>query len=229
MIKELLIFGSNGALGTGVTEVLTKKDFNKIYLFDFKFDSESKDDRIKQSVIQDMSIEENVSKAFTNIQTAKEKHFFLFSTIGGFHGGVPLWETEVNDFDKMININLKTNYLIAKHFSRLVQNSAGGSICFTSAYVGNHPEQNKSGYGASKAALSHMVKSFAEEGKKIKLSVNAIAPYIIDTEANRNRMKKADYDDMMKPAEIGELVSSIFYNFNFVSGNIIELKLRFNL
>lgn len=229
MNKELIIFGSNGALGTGVTKVLTKKDFSKIYLFDFKFNSESNDDRIKQFVIQDQSIEENVIKAFINIQASEEKYFFLFSTIGGFHGGVPLWETEVDDFDKMININLKTNYLIAKHFSRFLQNSAGGSLCFTSAHVGSHPEQNKSVYGASKAALSHLVKSFSEEGKKLRLSVNAIAPYIIDTDANRSWMKKADFDDMMKPEEIGQLVNSIFNNFNFVSGNIIELKLRFNL
>lgn len=229
MNKELIIFGSNGALGTGVTKVLTKKDFGKVYLFDFKFNSDSNDDNIKQFVIQDLSVEENVIKAYTNIQPAKEKYFFLFSTIGGFHGGVPLWETDVNDFDKMININLKTNYLIAKHFSGLVQNSAGGSLCFTSAHVGSHPEKNKSVYGASKAALSHLVKSFSAEGKKLKLSVNAIAPYIIDTEANRSWMKKADFEDMMKPEELGELVDSIFSNFNFVSGNIIELKLRFNL
>jgi FlaA1/EpsC-like NDP-sugar epimerase len=36
MQKHLLIFGSNGALGKGVTEVLIKKDYERIYLFDSK-------------------------------------------------------------------------------------------------------------------------------------------------------------------------------------------------
>ena len=35
MKKELLIFGSNGALGKGVTKVLSQKDFDKIYFFDY--------------------------------------------------------------------------------------------------------------------------------------------------------------------------------------------------
>jgi FlaA1/EpsC-like NDP-sugar epimerase len=36
MQKHLLIFGSNGDLGKGVTEVLIKKDYERIYLFDSK-------------------------------------------------------------------------------------------------------------------------------------------------------------------------------------------------
>jgi DNA helicase-2/ATP-dependent DNA helicase PcrA len=36
MKKELLIFGSSGALGNGVTEVFLKKKYDQIYLFDFK-------------------------------------------------------------------------------------------------------------------------------------------------------------------------------------------------
>lgn len=229
MNRQLLIFGSNGELGSGVTKVLRNKKYDKIYLFDFKFYTESTDERIEQIVINDLSVEDNVINAFKNIHPDKNNYFFLFTTVGGFFGGVPVWETEIKDFDKMININLKTNFLIAKYFSDLVQKSAGGSICFTSAHVGSHPEKNKSAYGASKAALSHTVKSFSEEGHKIRLSVNAVAPYMIDTKENRSWMKKADYDDMMKPEEVGELVESIFSNFNYVSGNIIELKLRFNL
>ncbi len=33
MKKELLIFGSNGALGKGITDVMLQKDYDKIYLF----------------------------------------------------------------------------------------------------------------------------------------------------------------------------------------------------
>ncbi len=105
----------------------------------------------------------------------------LFSTIGGFTGGKKIWETEVGYFDRMINMNLKTNFLIAKYFSLLVRKLDSGSICLTSAYTGLFPEEGKGVYGASKAALIHLVKTLAEEGKEIKLSANAIAPFIIDT------------------------------------------------
>ena len=68
-----------------------------------------------------------------------------------------------------------------------------------------------------------------EEGKEIKLSVNAIAPFIIDTPANRDWTKDRDYQSWMKPEEIGELIHLIFSNYNFINGNIIELKERFSL
>ncbi len=56
-----------------------------------------------------------------------------------------------------------------------------------------------------------------------------LRPYIIDTPANRGWMKDADFENWMKPEEIGELVHSLFNNYNFVTGNIIRLKNRFPL
>lgn len=228
MKKELLIFGSNGALGKGVTKILSEKGFDTVYLFDLEFKQQLDQKNIKQIIIEDLSSEQNVQSAFNQIKLNLGSYYFLFSTIGGFFGGVKTWETKVSDFDKMININLKTNFLISKSFTKIIKSSQGGSICFTSAYAGHYSAADKSVYAASKAALSHLVKSLAEEGKKIKLSVNAIAPFIIDTPSNREWMKNENFDEWMKPEEIGELVFSIFSNFNYFSGNIIELKHRFN-
>jgi NAD(P)-dependent dehydrogenase (short-subunit alcohol dehydrogenase family) len=128
----------------------------------------------------------------------------------------------------MINMNLKSGFLIAKHFSKTVKDSMGGSICFTAAFTGINPEINKSAYGVSKSGLIHLTKSLALEGEKINLSVNAIAPYIIDTPANREWMKGSDYSHWVKPAEIGELAHNLFTNFYFITGNIILLTKRFS-
>jgi len=226
--KKLIIFGADGALGKGVTKTLISKGFDEIYLFDFKFDQKYSDSKIEQHIVKDLSVEENVMASLYNVKTNEKTRLFLYSTIGGFYGGTSVWETEEVDFDRMINMNLKTNFLIAKHFSSLVKKSYSGSICFTSAYTGNHPEGLKFAYGASKSALNYLVKTLSMEGDEINLSVNAIAPFIIDTPANRKYMTNANFESWMKPEEIGELVHSLFLNHNFVSGNIIELKKRFN-
>lgn len=229
MRTELLIFGSNGALGKGVTSTLKSKDYDKIYLFDFNPAEENTDPTTVNIKIKDLSVEENVKQAFSQIKASKNTAFFLFSTVGGFAGGKKVWETDLNEFEKMINMNLTTAFLLAKYFALLVKNSHSGSICFTAAYTGLFPENLKAAYGASKGALIHLIKSLAEEGKEIKLSVNAIAPYIIDTPANREWMKDGDFENWMKPEEIGELIHSVFNNYNFVTGNIIKLKDRFLL
>ena len=227
MKKKLLIFGSSGALGKGVTEVFLEKQYDEIYLFDFKH-KEFSHDNIFKILVKDLSEEKNVQEAFNQVSPSKDSVYFLFSTVGGFTGGKKIWETEIGYFDRMINMNLKTNFLIAKYFSLLVRDSHSGSICLTSAYTGLGEEPGKAVYGVSKAALIHMINTLAEEGKEINLTANAIAPFIIDTPANREWMTDANFDKWIKPSEIGEFVESIFQNYNMISGNIFILKNRFN-
>lgn len=222
MTKELLIFGSSGALGNGVTEVFLKKQYDNIYLFDFKHKDRS-NPNVKLITINDLSEELNIKKAFAQITPSREKIFYLFSTVGGFYGGKNIWETEIGYFDRMINMNLKTSFLIAKYFSLLVKDSHSGSICLTAAYTGLDAEAGKAAYGISKAGVIHLIKTLSEEGKKINLSANAIAPYIIDTPANREWMKDADFEKWITPEDIGEFVNSLFQNYQAVSGNICQM------
>jgi NAD(P)-dependent dehydrogenase (short-subunit alcohol dehydrogenase family) len=227
MNRVLLIFGANGALGKGVTQILIKKDFSKIYLFGSQLDELPEAANIEKIKTKDLSIEKNVIDAFSKIRPSKDTLFFLYSAVGGYSGGKSIWESEADELDKMININFKTNFFIAKHFSLVVKESAGGSICFTAAYSGLSPSKKKSAYDSSKAALIHFVKEIALEGKEIRMSVNAIAPFMIDTPANRKWMPDSDYEKWIKAEEIGELVNNIFNNFSFVTGNIISLTDRF--
>ncbi len=59
MNKELLIFGADGALGSGVTKVLSSKNYDNIHLFDFIFNDKTEDDKINKHIIKDLSLEEN--------------------------------------------------------------------------------------------------------------------------------------------------------------------------
>ena len=66
MKKELLIFGSNGALGKGVTKVLSQKDFDKIYLFDSnQKETTTSNKNVVNIEIKDLTKEENVIVAFS--------------------------------------------------------------------------------------------------------------------------------------------------------------------
>jgi NAD(P)-dependent dehydrogenase (short-subunit alcohol dehydrogenase family) len=227
MDRKLLIFGANGALGKGITKTFLSKNFDEIYLFGSNFDENFSDSRIKPIIAKDLTIEKNVIVALNNVRVNEKTNLFLVSTIGGYYGGITVWESDETDFDRMFNLNLKSNYFLCKNFVDMVKRSNGGSICLVSAYAANHPEKLKFIYGASKSALNYMVKVLAEEGESINVSVNAIAPFIIDTPANREWNKSGNTEKWIKPEEIGELINSLFDNYNFISGNIIELKYRF--
>jgi NAD(P)-dependent dehydrogenase (short-subunit alcohol dehydrogenase family) len=222
MEKELLIFGADGNLGKGVTNILTTKDFNHIYLVYRNLSEINHTSKNTESIqSSDLSVEENVMKVFSKIKPSKDKLFFLFSTIGGFAGGKNIWEINQGEWESIFKMNVNISFLIVKHFSLLVKESAGGSICFTSALTSLKAEAKKSSYGASKTALNFLVQTLALEGRDINLSVNAIAPFILDTKENREWV--TDSKSLIKPDEIGELVYDLFKNFRIVSGNIIQL------
>lgn len=229
MKREVLVFGANGALGKGVTAAMKKKNYDNIYLFDFNIEEKNAGDKTVNISIKDLAVEKNVADAFSNVKPSRQKLFFLYSTVGGFAGGKNIMDTEEGEWNRMMDMNLKANFYLAKYFSRLVEKSAGGSICFTAAETGVNAEAQKGPYGISKSALIHLVKTLSLEGKAINLSANAIAPYIIDTPANRDWMKDSDYTEWIKPEEIGSFAHSLFENFNFVSGNILRLTSRFNV
>ena len=229
MEKHLLIFGSNGALGNGVTDVLVKKDYNRIYLFDAK-PNEIKGNNIEKILIGNLADESDVIKAFSAIKPSKEIAYFLFTTLGGYTGGKKLWDTDTNDLTKMLESNLKTSFLLGKYFARIVKESAGGSILFIAAYTGIFPEKGKIPYGVSKSSVIYLAETLALEGVDINLSANTIAPYIIDTPANREWMgNDYDYERLIKPEEIGEVVHSVFLNFRIISGTVIKLPGRLNI
>lgn len=227
MKKNLFVFGAFGALGKGICKSLINKNFDAVTLFDFnegEIESTKKYNFVK---ISDMSVEANVSKAFTMISAQPDSTLFLYSTIGGYFGGKNFWETSLEDWNKMFSMNLASNFLIMKEFAKLVANVRGGSACFTAAMTGINAAELHAAYGASKAALVHLISSAALDGRKINLSVNGIAPYIIDTPANRMWMTDVNFETLIKPEEIGEFVFSLFQNYRFVSGNVLELPYRF--
>lgn len=61
-------------------------------------------------------------------------------------------------------------------------------------------------YAASKAAVAAFTVALAEEAAKDSILVNAVAPSIIDTPANRRAMPKADHDAWPKPEEVAQTI-----------------------
>lgn len=228
MTKSLIIAGASGNLGSGVLKILLTKNYDNYFVFLRKGKTlPIMDERIVLIEINDLAIEEDVDSAFSRINPDKNTVFYLFSSIGGYMGGKPLWEYTVRELDKILNLNLLTSFLLCKYFAKLVQQSLGGSICLTSALISIKPEQNKSLYGLSKSALNSMIKTFALEGRSINLSANVIAPYIIDSPENREWVK--DTSTLITPEEIGEVVHSLFNEYRVFSGNIVELKQKLNI
>lgn len=101
----------------------------------------------------------------------------------------PVAEHSDADWDKVLNINLDTPFILAREIGRDMLSAGGGKIVFTCSLLSFQGGINVPGYAASKGALASLVKAFANEWASKGVNVNGIAPGYIstdNTEALRN-------------------------------------------
>ena len=88
---------------------------------------------------------------------------------------------EEEDFDKVIEVNLKGTWNMAKHTSKVMMKQRSGKIINIASVVAIMGNAGQSNYCASKAGVIGLTKSLARELAKRNITVNAIAPGFIKT------------------------------------------------
>ena len=143
------------------------------------------------------------------VDTVLEQHGrldALVNTVGGYAGGVKLWEAEPKVFDQMLALNLRSGYALARAAVPAMLKQGRGAIVNIAAKAALDHPAGAAAYAASKAAAVAMLDSLAAEVKGTGLRVNSILPSIIDTAANRMAMPGADFAQWPKPDEIARVI-----------------------
>jgi NAD(P)-dependent dehydrogenase (short-subunit alcohol dehydrogenase family) len=130
----------------------------------------------------------------------------LVNTVGGYVGGVKLWELDTKIFDQMMNLNLRSGYALARASVRVMLKQGSGAIVNVAAKAAIDHGAGASAYAASKAAAVAMMDCLAEDLKGTGIRVNSILPSIIDTEANRKAMPGADFAKWPKAEDIARVI-----------------------
>lgn len=99
----------------------------------------------------------------------------------------PLLEHDENDWDRVMDTNLKGAWLVAQEVARrMVAHAQGGCIINIASILGLRAVGGVPEYCASKAGLIHLTKVMALELARHNIRVNAIAPGYIRTDLNRD-------------------------------------------
>jgi len=125
---------------------------------------------------------------------------------GGFAmGGIA--ETGKSALMAQIETNLVSAYLCCAAAVRAMR-SGGGRIVNIASRPALEPRSGAgmTAYTASKAAVAALTEALAQEVVADGILVNAVAPSIIDTTANRHAMPKADFSLWPKPEEIAATI-----------------------
>ena len=130
----------------------------------------------------------------------------LVNTVGGYAGGIPLWQLEPDVFERMINLNLRASYALAKAVAPVMVARKSGAIVNVAAKAAWDHAAGASAYAASKAAVLALMDSLAADLAGTGVRANSILPSIIDTEANRRDMPRADFSRWPKAEDIANVI-----------------------
>jgi NAD(P)-dependent dehydrogenase (short-subunit alcohol dehydrogenase family) len=130
----------------------------------------------------------------------------LINTVGGYAGGIKLWELDMKTFDQMLALNLRSGYVLARAALLPMLKQRSGAIVNIAAKAAFDHGAGASAYAASKAAAVAMMDSLAEDLKGTGVRVNSVLPSIIDTEVNRKAMPDANFAAWPKPEDIARVV-----------------------
>jgi len=135
---------------------------------------------------------------------------YLVNVAGTWRGGTPIEEAEVDTFDFLFDVNLKTMFLASKHAIPHLRESAneseeGGAVVSISARSSLEGGEGDGIYRSTKAGVRILTETIAEENLG-EVRANAVMPSVIDTPMNREMMPDADFGEWVDPADIAEVI-----------------------
>ncbi|MEL6328895.1 MAG: SDR family NAD(P)-dependent oxidoreductase [Planctomycetota bacterium] len=210
--RHAIVTGGTGALGLAVVrELIGRGATVSIPVFEPKELGRLTDgERERVTAVEGVDLSDEASASGFYGGVCRE-HGGLWASVhvaGGF-AFAPVEEAGADVLDSMYATNVKTCYLSCREAIRVMRASGGGRIVNIAAGPALRPEQGAkmTAYTMSKAAVGAMTGALAEEVKGDGILINAVAPSIFDTPANRAAMPDADHDAWPKPDQIASAIA----------------------
>ena len=129
----------------------------------------------------DLCDPEAVAEAFASV---KERFGSLdiLANNAGISSRTSLYDYTVEEFGKILDINVKAVFVCSQAAARIMKEQGGGVIISTSSMVAEYGQPAGCGYPATKFAVNGLTRSLARELAKDHIRVNAVAPGVTRTD-----------------------------------------------
>ena len=172
----------------------------------------------------DISVEQQVEEFVAEVMGRFGTIDFLANIAGGYAGGKTIPEVSVDEWDRMMNLNLRTAFLMCRETIKVMRRQKAGRIVNIGAMPAVTSGAKKGPYAIAKRGVLTLTETIAAELAGSGITANAIVPSIILTEENKSSMPDADTSGWVTPDEIAELILFLCSDAaRSISGNMIKI------
>jgi 3-oxoacyl-[acyl-carrier protein] reductase len=186
--KSAIITGATRGIGRGIAVKFAKQGANVAFTYSSSVDAANAlEEELKSYGVSAKGYKSNAANFDAAQELAKEVHkefgsIDILVNNAGITKDNLLMRMSEDDFDKVIEVNLKSVFNLTKAVIRPMMKQRAGSIINMSSVVGLKGNAGQTNYAASKAGIVGFSKSVALELGSRNVRSNVIAPGFIETE-----------------------------------------------
>lgn len=155
----------------------------------------------------DVANAESINKAIDEAIRRFGRIDALVNTVGGFRGGKRVDQDDLDDWDFLMDINLRTALVCSRAVIPHLIKQGSGRIINVASRAALAGSGLFGAYSASKAAVLRLTESLSEELKEFGINVNCVLPGTIDTPQNRTSMPSSDFSKWVSPSAVSEVIA----------------------
>lgn len=236
--KCAIVTGAGRGLGRAIALKLAELGANIVVNYrNSEKEAEELIEEIKAKGVEGLMIKADVSNFDQSqelIKAAVEKFgkIDILVNNAGITKDTLLLRMKEEDFDRVIDINLKGCFNVTKHVSAIMLKQKSGRIINISSVIGIVGNAGQTNYAASKAGIIGFTKACAKELGSRGITVNAVAPGFIETEMTEvlsDKVKEASINNIPlkrfgSPTDVANLVAFLAADESaYITGQIINV------
>jgi NAD(P)-dependent dehydrogenase (short-subunit alcohol dehydrogenase family) len=172
----------------------------------------------------DVTLETDVRKFCDEVAERFGAIDILLNIAGGYAGGSTIAETSLEEWERMLDLNLKSAFLMSRQVLPKMLDKQFGRIITIASKQGILPTARTGSYAVAKRGLITLTEILADEVKGTGVTVNAIAPSVILTEANKEAKSESDFSRWVSPQELAQLMLHLCSeDARSMNGNIVKV------
>ena len=233
--KNIILTGATGGIGNSIVDTLsslkakiivTGTNENKLKELKNKYKNIIS---LKQDISKHNELESFIEKCNTELG---DKIDILINNAGITKDNLTI-RMNKEDWEKVINVNLTSTFLLSKYVIKKMLKKKFGKIINITSVVGHTGNLGQANYSASKGGVLSMSKSMSLEYAKKNITINCIAPGFIETsmtekinEEYKNQLKlKIPLDRFGSPKDIANCAAFLCSDLsNYITGETIHVN-----